>query len=127
MATATGKPKIPLTMSIKKSVLGTKVVNAEGEDLGKIEDVVIDPFEDRIGYAILSFGGFLAMGDKHFAIPWEALGFDLSNKVAVLNIDRDRLKNAPGFDKNNWPDMADINWANEIRTHYGYPPISMAP
>jgi hypothetical protein len=87
-----------------------------------VEDLVIDSRDDRVVYAILSFGGFLGMGDKNFAIPWQALGFDVDNKVAVLNIDQDRLKNAPGFDKDNWPDMTDRTWASQIHTHYGYTP-----
>jgi hypothetical protein len=107
---------------VKRSLIGAKVVNGEGKDLGTVEDLVIDSRDDRVAYAILSFGGFLGMGNKNFAIPWQALGFDVDNKVAVLNIDQDRLKNAPGFDKDNWPDMTDRTWASQIHTHYGYTP-----
>ena len=57
------------TIVAKKSILGAKVVNAEREDLGTIEDIVIDARNSRVAYAILSFGGFLGLGDKHFAIP----------------------------------------------------------
>lgn len=110
------------TIVVKKSVLGAKVINTEREDLGKIEDLVIDTKNNRVAYAILSFGGILGMGDKHFAIPWEALTFDLSEKVAVLNINKDRLQNAPGFDKDSWPDMADPSWGTQLHTHYGYKP-----
>jgi sporulation protein YlmC with PRC-barrel domain len=110
------------TIVLKKSILGAKVVNDDREDLGTIEDLVIDTRDSRVAYAILSFGGFLGMGDKHFAIPWEALSFDISEKVAVLNVDPDRLKNAPGFDKDKWPDMADTTWGNQVHSHYGYTP-----
>jgi sporulation protein YlmC with PRC-barrel domain len=110
------------TIVVKKSVLGAKVINAAREDLGKIEDLVIDTRNGRAAYAILSFGGVLGMGDKHFAIPWEALSFDLSEKVVVLNIDKDRLKNAPGFDKDSWPDMSDTAWGTQLYSHYGYRP-----
>jgi sporulation protein YlmC with PRC-barrel domain len=122
MSVASKQAKGPYTIVAKRSLLGSKVVYGEGKDLGTVEDLVIDSRDDRVVYAILSFGGFLGMGDKNFAIPWQALGFDVDNKVAVLNIDQDRLKNAPGFDKDNWPDMTDRTWASQIHTHYGYTP-----
>jgi hypothetical protein len=103
-------------------VLGAKVINSEREDLGKIEDIVLDAWDNRAAYAILSFGGFLGLGDKHIAIPWEALSYDLTEKVAVLGIDRDRLRNAPGFNKDDWPNMADPVWGSQIYRHYGYEP-----
>jgi hypothetical protein len=106
----------------KKTVIGSNVVNAQNEDLGKIEDIVLDAGAGRIAYAVLSFGGFLGMGDKYFAIPWNALHFNLTEKRAVLNVDKKLLENAPGFDKDNWPNMADSVWGNSIYKHYGYAP-----
>jgi sporulation protein YlmC with PRC-barrel domain len=122
MDTATRTVKSAFTMTVKKSVLGAKVINAQAEDLGKIEDIVLDARDNRVAYAILSFGGFLGLGDRHFAIPWEALSFDLSQKVAVLDIDKDRLSNAPGFEKENWPDLSNRTWGSQIYRHYGYKP-----
>lgn len=107
---------------IKKSVIGSNVVNAQNEDLGKIEDVVADATSGRIAYAVLSFGGFLGMGDKYFAIPWEALRFNLNDKSVMLNVDKRVLENAPGFDKDKWPNMADRQWGAQIFSHYGYKP-----
>jgi len=101
---------------------GDKVVNMQGEDLGKIEDFMIDMERGRIAYAVLSFGGFLGMGDKLFAIPWQALTVDTAEKRLVLNIDKELLKRAPGFDKNNWPDMADPSWESQVYNYYGYKP-----
>jgi len=97
---------------------GDQVVNAKGEDLGKIESIMLDMPGGRIAYAVLSFGGFLGMGDKLFAIPWRALTLDADNKRFVLNIDKDRLKAAPGFDKDHWPAMANPEWAKEIHAYY---------
>jgi hypothetical protein len=108
----------------KKTVIGSKVINAQNEDLGKIEDLVLDARAGRIAYAVLSFGGFLGMGDKYFAIPWNAFHFNLSEKQAVLNVDKKLLENAPGFDRDNWPNMADSIWENSIYKHYGYTPYS---
>ncbi len=106
----------------KKNLIGCDVVNAQNEDLGTIEDVVLDAGAGRIAYAVLSFGGFLGMGEKYFAIPWNALHFNSEENRAVLNIDKKLLENAPGFDKDNWPNMADSTWARGIYKHYGYAP-----
>ncbi len=111
----------------KKTVIGSKVINQQNEDLGKIEDIVIDADAGRIAYAVLSFGGFLGLGDKYFAIPWEAFRFNLSDKHALLNVDKKLLDNAPGFSKDNWPNMADTTWGNQIFTHYGYKPYWEQP
>lgn len=70
-------------------------------------------------YAVLSFGGFLGMGEKLFAVPWSALTLDTATKSFKLNVDKDRLKTAPGFDKDHWPNMADATWAQTIHTYYG--------
>ena len=106
----------------KKTVIGSKVFNQQNEDLGKIEDLVIDADAGRIAYAVLSFGGFLGMGDKYFAIPWEAFRFNFPDKHAILNVDKKLLENAPGFNKDTWPNMTDSAWGNQIFKHYGYKP-----
>jgi sporulation protein YlmC with PRC-barrel domain len=104
------------------TLVGDNVRNLSGEDLGKIEDIMLDVSAARIAYAVLSFGGFLGMGDKLFAIPWEALSLDTENKCFVLDVPKSLLENAPGFDKDNWPDMADRTWGSEIYSHYGHQP-----
>lgn len=101
------------------TVIGDPVVNADDEKLGKIEEVMLDVHDDRIAYAVLSFGGFLGVGDKLFAIPWRALQLDAENHRFVLNESKERLENAPGFDKSNWPDMADRSYGKEIYDYYG--------
>ena len=101
---------------------GDKVVNQQGEDLGKIEEIMIDLDHGRIAYAVLSFGGFLGMGDKLFAIPWQAFAVDTVQKRLVLNADKELLKKAPGFDKDNWPNMADPAWGTKLYGYFGYMP-----
>lgn len=101
---------------------GDKVVNPDGEDLGKIEAIMLDVPQGRIAYAVLSFGGLMGIGDKLFAIPWEALILDAEDKQFILDVDKDRLKDAPGFDKDHWPAMSDIKWANQVHTFYAYRP-----
>lgn len=101
---------------------GNRVVNSKGEDIGKIDEIMIDVPTGRIGYAVLSFGGFLGMRDKLFAIPWNHLALDEDQHVFVLNLDKATLERAPGFDKNNWPDMSDREWGSRIYTFYGSEP-----
>ena len=104
------------------SICSDHVKNAIGDDLGKIEDLMIDLNSGRVAYAVLSFGGFLKMGNKLFAIPWEALKVDAVNKQFILNVDKKLLENATGFDKDNWPNMADPKFGADIYRHYGYKP-----
>src|SRR4029434_5196252 len=96
-----------------------KVVNPQGEDLGQIEHIMIDVPGGRVAYAVLSFGGFLGMGDKLFAIPWSALQLDTDNKCFVLPVSKDQLKHAEGFDKDHWPSMADQRRAVVVHEFYG--------
>jgi sporulation protein YlmC with PRC-barrel domain len=98
---------------------GDDVVNRQGEDLGKIKDIMIDVPRGRVAYAVLSSGGFLGIGDKYHAIPWSALTLDADRKCFILDVDKERLQNAPGFDKDNWPSMADTTWATEVHQYYG--------
>jgi len=106
-------------------LIGADVGNAQGENLGDIKDVVLNS-RGHIEYAVLAFGGFMGMGEKYFVVPWAALKPAPGQKPAdrdhyVLNMDKERLKNAPGFDKNNWPNMADRSWAEQIYAFYGVP------
>lgn len=101
---------------------GEDVVNANGENLGDIKDIMLDVESGRIAYAVLSVGGVMGMGEKLFAIPWSAFKIDADNKQLILNVDKDKLSNAPGFDKDNWPHMADMQWASGIHSYYGEQP-----
>jgi len=104
------------------TLLGDKVTNPQGEDLGEIKELMIDPHSGRVAYAVLSFGGFLGLGDKLFAIPFTSLKLKADKKHFVLDVPQERLKNAPGFDKNDWPNVADRKWGLEIHTYYGVTP-----
>jgi sporulation protein YlmC with PRC-barrel domain len=101
------------------SLAGDSVINAREEKLGKIEDIMIDVTTGRVAYAVLSFGGLLGVGDKLFAIPWTAMSLDEERKCFVLDVDKELLKDAPGFDKNNWPDLSSEEYASTIHSHYG--------
>lgn len=100
-------------------IIGKKVVNSQGDKLGDIQDFALDS-NGRIAYGILSFGGFLGLGEKQFAVPWSAL--HRRGDTFVLDIDKDKLKNAQGFDKDKWPDLANREWGRQISEFYGVRP-----
>lgn len=104
------------------AMIGSEVKNAAGERLGKLEDFVLDLDTGRVAYAVLSFGGFLHIGSKLFALPPRALTFDVDGGEFVVNVDKNVLKNAPGFDKNDWPDVGDRTYATKIYSYYGFTP-----
>ncbi len=110
-----------------RDMIGIRVYNSSNEDLGKIEDLVMDPSAGKVRYAVLSFGGVLGLGDKLFAVPWESLQLvpkgttgagTVKEDYYLLNISKASLKNAPGFDKNHWPDFADRNWSSDVERFY---------
>ena len=109
--------------SLSASTLtGDKVRNSEGEDLGHLEEIVIDLDTGRVSYAVLASGGFMGLGDNYFAVPWELLTVDTDNKEMVLDVSKETIVNAPGFDKDNWPDIHDRTWVADIYRYYGHVP-----
>lgn len=104
------------------SFKNTTVQNAVGDKIGSIEDLMVDSHNGRAVYAVLSVDtGFLNMGSKYFAIPWEAFAFDTAQKdVFILNVDKDRLKDAPGFEKDEWPDHPQHEFLAEVHSYYGF-------
>jgi sporulation protein YlmC with PRC-barrel domain len=114
----TGKGPGPHLMGAD-TLLGEDVYNNQDEKLGDIKEFMLDMNTGQVAYAVLSFGGVLGIGEKLFAVPWNALRLDTVNKRFVLDMDKDRLKNAPGFDKDDWPDMSDSSWISNVRSFYG--------
>jgi sporulation protein YlmC with PRC-barrel domain len=101
---------------------GNKVLCADGETAGKVKDIMLDVRSGRIAYVVMSSGGFLGVGDKLFAIPWNALTLDTDHACFVLSIDARRIKDAQGFDQDHWPSMADRGWATSVHEYYGSEP-----
>ncbi|NDP40139.1 MAG: PRC-barrel domain containing protein [Rhodoferax sp.] len=106
------------------TLIGNDVYNLKNEDLGDIKEIMLDMRTGRVSYAVLSFGGFLGMGEKLFAVPWTALKLDTQNKRFTLNVDKERLESAPGFDQDSWPNMADPSWEKIIHDYYGTKPYT---
>ena len=103
------------------NVIGMKVESTEGKSLGKIKDLVLDPDEGDVQYAVLDFGGFLGIKDKYFVVPWEVIHFTPNGKKILLDVSKRDLKNAPGFDKNHWPDFSDEQQQVTIYEFYEVP------
>ena len=110
------------------NLIGKRVQSTEGKKLGDVKDLVINPVEGDIQYVVLDFGGFLGLGDKYFAVPWDALQLTEDQKAIVLDVSKKDLKQAPGFDKNNWPDLGSRDTAIVIYEFYEVPlPDEMPP
>ncbi|MCC7326161.1 MAG: PRC-barrel domain-containing protein [Burkholderiales bacterium] len=97
---------------------GDDVYNDTGDKLGELAHLMIDVPTGRIAYGVLSVGGFLGIGDKLFAIPWAALRLDPGQEAFRLNISKEKLEQAEGFDKDAWPRWADQRWAERIHAYY---------
>jgi sporulation protein YlmC with PRC-barrel domain len=96
-----------------------RVFSSDGEEVGKIREIMLDVREGRIAYAVMASGGFLGIGNELFAIPWSALTLDTTRKCFVLDVSSERVKEASGFDQDNWPAMADSSWATTLNEYYG--------
>ncbi|GJM29539.1 MAG: hypothetical protein DHS20C17_21740 [Cyclobacteriaceae bacterium] len=112
---------LPVNLSAS-TMIGTNVKNPQGDSLGDIKEIMIDTISARVSYVVLSFGGFMGLGDKYFAIPWEAFTIDEDDDEFVLDVPKEKLENAPGFDKDNWPNNADHTYVNSVFDYYGYRP-----
>lgn len=97
---------------------GDDVYDPRGEKLGSIKELMLDIDNGKVCYAVLSFGGFLSLGEKLFAVPWSALKVDTENKRFIMDTTEERMKNAPGFDSDHWPNMADTSWEKSIYSYY---------
>jgi sporulation protein YlmC with PRC-barrel domain len=127
IATATAQPSMNPSMHRGSKLIGADVENPQGQDLGDIKDVIIDGQTGRVAYVVIAFGGLMGLGDKYFAVPFEALRAEPGQKPGdreryLLNVDTERMKNAPGFDQNNWPNMTDRTWGSQVYKYYELKP-----
>jgi sporulation protein YlmC with PRC-barrel domain len=104
------------------SITSDSVRNRAGENLGNVKDIMIDMDSGNVSYVVVSFGGFLGIGDKYFAVPMEAFSVDTGDHHLVLDVDKSKLENAPGFDKDNWPTHADNEFISNMHSHFGTTP-----
>jgi len=104
------------------SIIGAHVVNPQAESLGSIKEIVLDPHIGRVAYVVVSFGGFLGLGEKLFAIPFSAFDYDAAKQEYVLDVAKELLTEAPGFAADRWPSLADEQWHRDVYKYYGRPP-----
>jgi len=101
------------------SIIGDKVENLEGEDLGKIDNFMVNIQSGQIEYVVLEFGSFLGVGGKLFAIPYKQLYLNAEKECFVLNREKESFKDMPGFDKNHWPDTNDHTYYQDVDYYWG--------
>jgi sporulation protein YlmC with PRC-barrel domain len=104
------------------SLLGEPVTNPAGEELGSIEELMIDAQDGIIAYAVLSFSDPYERHDRLYAVPWRSMRHDMESGRFILEADRDKLAAAPAFERGSWPKMGDRGWAEEIHQYYGQVP-----
>jgi uncharacterized protein YrrD len=103
------KTRAPQALIFSSKVSNTPVINADGERIGHIEDVAIDKLTGQVAYAVLSFGGFLGMGEKYHPLPWPLLAYDTERNAYVVSLDKDQLKAAPSYSKEELADIGDTD------------------
>jgi PRC-barrel domain len=103
-------------------VTGTKVYNTTGDRLGEIHDIMLDKRSGKIGYAVMSFGGFLGMGENYHPLPWATLKYDTRQGGYVVGLTREQLEGGPRYDRAETPDWKDRAYEQRIHDYYGVPP-----
>lgn len=114
----------PLVVACE-SIAGATVLGAGGEELGRLEHLMLDVPRGRVAYGVLAHGGVFGLGARLFAIPWEAFTLDAARHCLVLGIDRERLVRSPGFDEAHWPAMGDMRWGARVHEYFGLKPYWM--
>jgi sporulation protein YlmC with PRC-barrel domain len=100
-------------------VEGTAVYNREGDKLGSIHAVMIDKVSGKVAYAVMSFGGFLGVGDRYYPLPWDVLTYDSSQGGYVVDRDRSMLEGAPTYGTGETPNWGDPAWNQQVHDYYG--------
>jgi sporulation protein YlmC with PRC-barrel domain len=107
----------PVRVLTASSIIGDKVENTKGEDIGKIKDIMLNIHAGSIEYLIIEFGGFMGFGEKLFAVPFSALKLNAKKQDFVLDVDKKFLETAPGFNKEHWPETNSHYY--DVTTHWG--------
>ena len=103
-------------------VEGTAVYDRGGEKLGSIHSVMIDKISGKVAYAVMSFGGFLGMGDSYHPLPWHVLTYDTGQGGYVVDLDRNKLEGAPTYGTSETPNWSDRRWGQQVHDYYGTRP-----
>jgi sporulation protein YlmC with PRC-barrel domain len=109
----------PVRLLTATSIIGDKVENNKGDNLGKIKDIMLDIREGKIEYVVIEYGGFLGVGEKLFAVPFRSLELDTANHQFILNKSKETFEKAPGFDKDHWPETNSHEYYHDVDTYWG--------
>lgn len=109
----------PVKFLTATSVIGDEVLSLEGEKLGHIKDIMLNVRKGIIEYVVVETSSFLGFNTKYFAIPFEELKLKASKKAFVLQHHESVLKNAPGFDKEHWPETNSHHYATTVDNYWG--------
>ena len=116
----------PVERLTATSIIGDSVENHKGDDMGKIEDLMVNLETGKVEYAVLQSGGLLGVGKKLFAIPFGQLHVDENKEVFILDRDKDYVKNSPGFDASHWPGTNDHAYFDNVNRYFK-PPVTPFP
>ncbi|HUG66259.1 MAG TPA: PRC-barrel domain-containing protein [Pirellulaceae bacterium] len=105
-------------------LIGMNIQNELGKSVGEVNDMVLDASTGKVRYLAVTYGGFLGLGNKMFAVPYEAFTCrpdtnDRDETILVLNVTQQQLDGAAGFDEDHWPDFGDTKYTNELDKRYG--------
>ena len=100
-------------------VEGTAVYNRQGERLGSVYNFMVDKRSGQVEYAVMSFGGFLGIGDSYHPLPWKALTYDTAKGGYVVDLDKDRLQKAPSYASGETANWRDPAYGRQIDDYYG--------
>ena len=103
-------------------VEGTPVYNPQGEKLGTVHSIMIDKLSGKVAYAVMSFGGFMGIGDRYHPLPWSVLTYDTQKGGYTVDLDRGTLEKAPTYAGGETPDWGDRTWGEQLHQHYGARP-----
>ena len=121
------KANVPVQRLTATSIIGDSVENTKGEQLGKIDNLMINLSTGKVEYAVIEHGGLLGVGSKLFAVPFDELRVDEVKEIFILNRDKAYVKEAPGFDSNHWPATNDHSYFDSVNSYYNRPPATPFP
>jgi hypothetical protein len=105
--------------------VGTAVYNRQGEHLGSVYNLMIDKYSGQVAYAVMSFGGFLGMGESYHPLPWRTLTYDTRKGGYVVDLDRRRLETAPSYTSSSAPNWSDRTYGHRVDDFYGVTPYGL--
>ncbi|UPG73099.1 PRC-barrel domain-containing protein [Roseomonas gilardii subsp. gilardii] len=112
---------VPNRLISASKVEGTAVYNRAGERLGTVEDIMLDKVSGKVAFAVMSFGGFLGIGEKYHPLPWSTLTYDIAQGGYVVDMTREQLQDAPSYGAEDGIDFNDDAYGRRVYDYYKAP------